>query len=79
MVRLFPYFYLVCIGISMLGVSGKYSMALGVVLPWMWVRERNKMQDALEKIAALPTDQLASPEQCSAVVLAMDALSVPNK
>lgn len=40
----------------------------------MMVREQKKMRDALEKIAALPTDQLASPEQCAAVVLAMDAL-----
>jgi len=31
---------------------------------------------ALRKIASLPTDQLASPNQCSAVVIAMDAL--PN-
>jgi hypothetical protein len=75
LVRLCPYLYLVCLGITMLGASGKYSLAAGIVLPWLWLRERNKMRDALEKIAALPTDQLASPEQCSAVVLAMDALS----
>jgi len=30
---------------------------------------------ALKKIAALPTDQLASPNQCAAVVIAMDALA----
>jgi hypothetical protein len=30
---------------------------------------------ALKKIAALSTDQLASPHQCSAVVIAMDALA----
>ena len=30
---------------------------------------------ALKKIAALPTDQLAPPNQCNAVVIAMDALS----
>ena len=41
-------------------------------------RQMQTILGALEKIAGLPTDQLASPEQCSAVVLAMDALSSPN-
>lgn len=37
-----------------------------------------RLRVALEEIARLPTDQLASPEQCRAVVTAMDALSHPN-
>lgn len=37
-----------------------------------------RLRVALEEIARLPTGQLASPEQCSAVVTAMDALSHPN-
>lgn len=42
-------------------------------------RENARMKKVLEKISNLPTDQLASPEQCVAVVLAMDALSeLPN-
>ncbi len=34
--------------------------------------------EALKYIATLKTDQLASAEQCSAVAVAMDALSLPN-
>lgn len=42
-------------------------------------RENKRLRGVLAKIANLPTDQLASPEQCVAVVLAMDALSeLPN-
>ena len=37
-----------------------------------------RLRVALEEITRLPTDQLASPEQCRAVVTAMDALSHPN-
>lgn len=33
-----------------------------------------KLREALGKIAAMPTDQLASPNQCAAVILATDAL-----
>lgn len=34
--------------------------------------------NALEYIATLKTDQLASAEQCSAVAVAMDVISLPN-
>jgi hypothetical protein len=51
LVRLLPYFYLVCLAITMLGASGKYSLAAGIVLPWIWLRQRDKMRVALEEIA----------------------------
>jgi hypothetical protein len=34
--------------------------------------------DALKYIATLKTDQIASDQQCSAVAVAMDVLSLPN-
>ncbi|RRJ97838.1 hypothetical protein Ga0100231_005100 [Opitutaceae bacterium TAV4] len=37
--------------------------------------DTDRYRSALEKIAALPTDQLASPDQCNAVAIAMDALN----
>ena len=56
-------------------IARQYAIDKGVELQ----RENFKMKEALAKIANLPTDQLASPEQCVAVVLAMDALSeLPN-
>ncbi len=33
-----------------------------------------RYRKALKKISRLPTGQLASPSQCSAVIIAMDAL-----
>jgi hypothetical protein len=42
-------------------------------------QEALRLRAALEKISRLPTDQMASGEQCAAVVLAMDALALPNK
>jgi hypothetical protein len=41
--------------------------------------EEDRLRAALRSIAALDTSQLASPEQCVAVVIAMDALSQRSK
>jgi hypothetical protein len=38
-------------------------------------RELNQMRKALEKIASLDTSQDASPQQCGAVLIAMNALN----
>jgi hypothetical protein len=38
-------------------------------------RERNHMREALEEIASLDTSQDASPEQCGAVLIAMNTLN----
>jgi hypothetical protein len=37
-------------------------------------RERNKMREALEEISSLDTSQDASPQQCEAVLIAMNTL-----
>ena len=38
-------------------------------------RERNELRKALEEIASLDTSQDASPQQCEAVLIAMNALN----
>jgi hypothetical protein len=39
-------------------------------------RDLNKARKALQEIASLDTSQDASPQQCCAVVIAMDALGI---
>lgn len=38
-------------------------------------RERNELRKALEEVASLDTSQDASPQQCEAVLIAMNALN----
>lgn len=65
LVGLAPYFFLVFLGIAVLGDTNDYSLALGVVPIWIWLREREKAAErrlALlrEASSALDSDLLAA-------------------
>jgi hypothetical protein len=56
LVRLVPYLFLVFMGLAVLEDTNDYSLAIGVVPVWIWMRLRDKRIAQLERVVAVNGD-----------------------
>ena len=81
--RLFEYAFTTFLGIAILGASGKYSLAAGVLLPGFWLYQRNRRIDQLERVAKINADFWAKAESPNGADLvqtmrALHSAALPN-
>lgn len=54
--RVFEYGWTVFFGLAVLGAAGRYSLAVGVLLPCFWLYQRNRRIDELERVLKINAD-----------------------
>lgn len=57
----FEYAFMAVMGIALLGASGKYMVALGVLLACHWMHEKNKRIRQLERVIAVNSQFWRAP------------------
>lgn len=52
----FEYACMAFMGVAILGATGKYTIALGVLIPGLWMHEKNKRIRQLERVVKINSD-----------------------
>lgn len=81
--RLFEYAWTIFFGVAVLGAVGRYSLAVGVLLPCFWLYQRNRRIDELERVLKINAEfwvKAESPDGKDLIetMRKMNATALPN-